>query len=258
MISRLAQDSPEAAASLAASLDPAVQQAVTGKLADEWAGKDLSAALGWLQQLTNGPGKAYAFEGLLHRWAATDPRAAADCAMQTVPLGPRAGNDLRSVAFIWTQSNPQEALDWAQQQADGPARQLALSAVLEAWTRHAAAEAGAYVGSLPAGAVQDSAIEATAGAWVISDPAGAAAWLDSLSNNSSAQAQMPNAATFWAHRDPQAALAWELKVIQDPAISDGVKRQLLNNDQMPGDLRSQLLACTPDQIKQRLLGLNAP
>ncbi len=95
-------------------------------LAQQWAQQDFSSALAWaLARVQSGQR-----DGLIARLAfvesQTDPAAAAQLAVEQIPVGPTQDETVMSVVHQWALRDPASASAWVDQFPAGPLRDRAL------------------------------------------------------------------------------------------------------------------------------------
>ncbi len=182
-LSSWAHNDPAAAARhLAAMTDPEQRQDLARNVAGAWAHLDEKAAVAWAESL-GGSERATALGSIVQRLAGEDPAQA-----QALYTRFAAGLDAesadsqqnkqvaRTLASSLTETDPQQAIAWAQGLGQGPAQQEAWSGIAEKWAGYDAHATSQWLVTLPAGEGRDMAADRLVTAIVRDDPESAWAW----------------------------------------------------------------------------------
>lgn len=239
LLNNLAKTDPAASAEFLAQLaDPAVNAKVIPALAGEWAQKDLSSALAWVQALpaSEGDTRLAAFNNALNPWIQSDPAAAAAFVAGTLPDDPNFKRIVNNLAGRWASVDPSAALAWAEALPPGSARDNGMGSAVATLARTDPLSAWNYSQTMPPGSGTVQTQANILAAWSLQNPAEAAAHLADLPPNTIRDDQptgtILDAATLrvannWIQQDPLAASQW-ISSLPPGSARDGAVLALLN------------------------------
>jgi hypothetical protein len=172
----------------------------------KWAQVDAPAAAEFLDHSpATGMGFTLAFHEVAQQWAANDPTAAMNWAIQhSSGRGPSA---LSGAISGWWQKDPAAAEAYAAAHASGPEGQQFVSAVVSEIARQDPRKAAAWASGLPSSESRRQGYTMIAVQWAMNDPRAASEWAATLPNETMATA-LDSSIAMWAENDPQAAGQW--------------------------------------------------
>jgi hypothetical protein len=222
------------------------------QVAENWAAQDPKSALDWVQMQSTDISRV-AMQGIVSGWLQKDPQAAQDyCASHVDNL---AGQQSASiVANRMAATDPERAAKWASQLPNENARQMSELTVAGGWAANDPRNAAQWAASLPADD-QEGALSAIASVWAESDPQAAGEWLNTLSG-SGRDAAVASYASALAPVDPATALAWALSA-SNSSIREEVASRIANDWLMrdPSAARTWIQQSTLSDVdKAQLLG----
>lgn len=149
-------DPSQAAAKLMESDRPDQLDAVSGSIAEDWAIKDPSKAIGWAESLPQGAAREEAIQGALAGWAENDPKAA------FAYYEKNYGTNLETAEWIydsWAFNNPKEASVEVLKISNPEMRARAVAGVVSGWLDEGSSTDSVerWVDGLPAGRERDQA-----------------------------------------------------------------------------------------------------
>ena len=189
---------------------------------------DLPAAVEFLNR-PNSPAPNRDLElRLLRRWAANDPRAAADW-VSRLPPGTQRQEAIDDVAIVWAGQSITEATRWVQQLPQGPERNRGLISVAYEAARTDPLEALTLGVALPPGPARDDLLIHSASQWASRAPEAAAEWAKQITDATLRELVLAEIATAWGARDPAAAASLAVNSLppgreQDDAVVGIVQR----------------------------------
>ncbi len=173
---------------------------------------------------------------------------------------PRSMNDSVNVTFnTWAQSQPQAALDAADNITDPQLQLAAFHQAANTWNASDPAGLATYAEKMPSGAGRDYALKTAMDNWSLQDPAALAGWLNTLPAGADYDAgvAMMITKTDGANRTPEAALQW-VENIGDQTLQLDSLMQVLSewNQSDPAAARQYVINMDwiGDQQRQIILG----
>ncbi|HWB04742.1 MAG TPA: hypothetical protein VG796_17065 [Verrucomicrobiales bacterium] len=153
VLERSIKEDPQAALKEYAALqqaggNPKDLARVTGALADALAGKDVSAAREWAQNLPSGDLRDRALNQVTKTWVKSDAPAASEW-IRTLPSGQFRDGAARELSGALTRNDPASAFEWARSIENVKVREGALLNVVENWRERDADAANTALESLP-------------------------------------------------------------------------------------------------------------
>ena len=124
---------PPAATAYVAALAPGkTKDQVAGAIARQLARSDPQTALAWVQELPDDGTRQNSLETVLTEWSETDPKAAAEFAVQNSSGRDTLENLIAAISYQWAQTNPAAALAWTQDLSDPAVRDAILPSMVSA------------------------------------------------------------------------------------------------------------------------------
>lgn len=201
-----AQKDPEAVADLLLSLPPSMQRNDAGNIARYFAGKDITRALAWVEQLGSDDARRSATEDIMHTVFLKDPKSAAELYTKN-PTGGQGYQMFDQAVASWARNDAMNALNWARALPDEKLRDTAIRSSLRSMAESDPLKAANLVTSSLTGAAQATAFIQIASTWTGTDPHAALAWATQLPE-AARGAAFGGVAGRWARSDPKAAAQW--------------------------------------------------
>ena len=198
---------------------PAMGAILAGTLGKEWVRQDPAAALAWARSLPESQ-RGGAYVGVLGTLASTDPAAAARLASQLDADSARL-NVLGDISKTWAKKSPADALAWANS-LDGPERQTALRQALGSWSDAAPAAAARFVEDLPPSDLTAPLLKSIAEPWVAKAPDAAATWLAARPESTAKNEAMGSVMWNWTKQNPNDASTWLTNQPAGPTRDAGI------------------------------------
>ena len=198
---------------------PIMGAILAGTLGKEWVRQDPAAALAWARSLPESQ-RGGAYVGVLGTLASTDPAAAARFASQLEADAARL-HVLGDISKSWAKKSPSEALAWAIS-LDGTERQTAMRQALGSWSDTAPAEAARFLEDLPSAVLDGPLLKSVAEPWVAKAPAAAATWLAARPDSTAKNEAMSSVMWNWTKQNPNDASTWLTNQPAGPARDAGI------------------------------------
>jgi hypothetical protein len=177
LLPRLLRQDADAATRLALGWEPgALREELLGQLITRWAAIDLGRTLAWLTGLRDEADRAASARAVTNQVGQSDPIGALELA-ELLRVGSDDGS-LEHYAQIWTEENPQAAVDWIVNRPASPLRDQLLNRI--AWVRAQSdplEAADLVLNHLSAGPVRDVAIAGVVRQWAAHDLTAAEVWV---------------------------------------------------------------------------------
>lgn len=193
---------------------PVMGAILAGTLGKEWVRQDPAAALAWARRLPESQ-RGGAYVGVLGTLASTDPAAAARLASQ-LDADPARLHVLGDIGKSWAKKSPSEALAWANS-LNGAERQTALRQALGSWSDTAPAAAARFLEDLPAAVLDGPLLKSVAEPWVAKAPDAAATWLAARPDSTAKNEAMGSVLWNWTKQNPNDASTWLTNQPSGPA-----------------------------------------
>jgi hypothetical protein len=219
----LAQKDPAAALSLARSLPGDDGQRFLSGALNGWCLKDAEAAIAYAVQL---PDVGFTLVYMFDRIASKDPVKAINL-LEQIPSENQQNEALRKIGLRWAISDPNAALDWANQQTDPKVKSEILQGVIGGMAQKDPERALELAQSLPANE-REGRIDYILGVLSESDPEGAVGYAMNLPSNKSKNFNVSRLAGQWISSDPQGALGW-FDSLTDPKLKEQVAGAMIDN-----------------------------
>jgi hypothetical protein len=154
ILEKRAREEPQAVLQEYAALqqaggDPKELARLTSALADSLAGKDVTAAREWAQNLPNGDLRDRALHQVAEEWVKSDAPAASEW-IRTLPAGKLRDGAARELTGVLSRRDPVSAFEWARSIENEELRKGALQNVMHNWQEQDPDAAKAALESLPA------------------------------------------------------------------------------------------------------------
>ena len=219
----LAQKDPAAALSLARSLPGDDGQRFLSGALNGWCLKDAEAAIAYAVQL---PDVGFTLVYMFDKIASKDPDKAIKM-LEKIPSENQQNEALRKIGLRWAISDPNAALDWANQQTDPKVKSEILQGVIGGMAQKDPERALELAQSLPANE-REGRIDYILGVLSESDPEGAVGYAMNLPSNKSKNFNVSRLAGQWISSDPQGALGW-FDSLTDPKLKEQVAGAMIDN-----------------------------
>ena len=171
----------------------------------QWSAHDSQKALAALNGLS-APDRASAISSLASGWSRVSPEAVIQWSATLTDANER--NDaIRQAILQWTGSAPEAAAQYAERLAENE-RGQAMKVVVEEWAVKDAEAAANWLSRQPAGPAKDLAITSILDQIAIENPETALSWAGMISNQKSRVHQMESLARDWIKQDAAAARHW--------------------------------------------------
>lgn len=216
VVNALEQEQPAKAAAFVAMLPDSEHSATLLESAlGRWAGLDLNAAAGWLEQKPDGLRRRAGYRKLAQVALRTDLQRATAFALQTSPDD--GYNSVREeVARRWAESDPEAATKWLLTNGSSGTRlSYAFNSAFSRWAQKTPQTALAFITSLPKESPVFTGTQTLADFlrtplydWSRQDPAAAMNWLGSNATTQARTSLHYSILRQWADRDPMGMLAW--------------------------------------------------
>lgn len=184
---------------------PMMGHILAGTIAKEWVRQDAEAALAWAETLPESQ-RAGAYSGVLGSLATTDPLRASTLAMK-LESGEARQHIVGEVARAWARTAPTDALAWAQS-LEGDDQQQATREALGTWAQADPAAAAKLVDGMTGQEPFDSYLTTVASTWAPQAPGEAAAWVTTQAEGQGKNQAMGHVMWNWTTRDPESAANW--------------------------------------------------
>ncbi len=125
--------------------------------ARQWAAQNAKEAVAWASELTNPILREQILADLAAAWGETDPRGAAELALQSLSAGRSQEDALVGIAQQWVQKEPESAAAWVFEFPES-FQPTALENVVRIWANSDATRATEWAERLPAGILRDTAL----------------------------------------------------------------------------------------------------
>jgi hypothetical protein len=198
----LATNAQQASGFVLSLSDPRTRANLLIKLGSTWAGRDLSSAIAWMQELPEGF-KAVAAASIGEAWVRNDLQSAAEFATTM----PHVQSLVTEVARAWGPADPGKAIEWVQTLPEGNVQDEALREVLSAWTRRDPAATATYLTELPL-ETQEQMLVNVISVWANVDAKAAAEWVSQFPEGKARDESATRLAIYWGARDPVSTAAW--------------------------------------------------
>ncbi|HUF63784.1 MAG TPA: hypothetical protein VMN36_17030 [Verrucomicrobiales bacterium] len=213
---------PSAAAGFVLSVgDAAARSEWIRGVASGWASGDAEGAAAWVESLGGTADFWPAAEMLVEEMARTDPAAAA-ALVSELPAGDRRRHLIERVSSSWARQDLEAALTWAESQP-GFQSAAALDPLLREWTGSDPAAAAAYVGNLPVSERTLRAAHHLAEQWGNSDPEAAMAWALAQEDPALRDRAMHGALSAWAEQDLNSAADFAASLEDSSELRNAVR-----------------------------------
>lgn len=179
----------------------------TRNLAKRWAETDPTAAWIWVNALPNIPAKSLFISDLAPLMTDISPAAIANSVSKMVP-GDAQNWAAMSVAQDWGRTDPRAAAEWALQFPDENSRLSALFAIGRDWADKDPAAARDWVQSLPAGPDQQQALWGVIEKLTTRHPEQAADLVKYMTNPDTRVGAMMEIGLHWIKTDPATGRQW--------------------------------------------------
>jgi hypothetical protein len=220
----LAQKDPAAALSLARSLPADDGQRFLSGALNGWCLKDAEAAIAYAVQLPDVGNWTLVL--MFDKIASKDPDKAIKM-LEKIPSENQQNEALRKIGLRWAISDPNAALDWANQQTDPKVKSEILQGVIGGMAQKDPERALELAQSLPANE-REGRIDYILGVLSESDPEGAVGYAMNLPSNKSKNFNVSRLAGQWISSDPQGALGW-FDSLTDPKLKEQVAGAMIDN-----------------------------
>jgi hypothetical protein len=124
--------------------------------ASQWAVNDAGQLMSWVNQFQAGPEKDRLVAGIIPALADSNPRMAADLAVQQLPRGRIQNDAVVSIVQRWAQQEPENASAWVERFPQGVLQTDAAISLIQQWNQTDAAGAERWVEGLAAGGLRDA------------------------------------------------------------------------------------------------------
>jgi hypothetical protein len=182
---------------------------VYGKVAAQWAERDLTAAMDWVSRLPAGENKAHATISLATE-AATQKQSVTAIGLIAgfAPSGAR-DDTLNYAAQQWAETDHDSAVAWISRIPDSDLREGMLEKVaanLGVWNPRAAVELASTV--FDDDAVRDGVLVNIVRFWTPAEPDVTSAWVEQFPEGYLQSSILENLIDVWSKQEPAAACAW--------------------------------------------------
>lgn len=189
------------------AIPPLDKSRLLGSAIAKWAQVDAPAAAEFLNHSpVAGMGFTMAFYEVAQNWAANDPEAAMNWAIEH-SSGPRGTSALTGAINGWWQKDHAAAEAYAVAHAGSPEGQQFITAIASEMARQDPRKAAAWINGLPTSESRRQGYTMIAVQWAMNDPKAASEWAATLPNELM-PAALDSSISFWAQNDPQAAGQW--------------------------------------------------
>ena len=186
-----------------------------------WSRLSPVAALRWLESLPEGERKGSTRNSILSTIAKSDPQRALDYANQ-IGDGPDRAQLVAKAFEVFVSKNAAQALAAAKMLPEGSGKQAAFDTVLSKIADSNLEEAQKLIASLPPDSVSTASRE-VGSRMAKADPESAVRWADSLPEGKSRQSAFWAIAGAWATKDVEGAAAWLDKMPAGPSRDSAVE-----------------------------------
>ncbi|MGC4014473.1 MAG: hypothetical protein QM755_08170 [Luteolibacter sp.] len=128
-------------------------------------------------------------------------------AVADLPPSPETTDTARRLMSIWSQTDPDAALDWAARFKDAELRATCTAEAIQGWARQDSNGAATWLDAQPPGRIRDAATIPLVKELKESEPEVAWEWAGSISNEALRSQARRDAFSSWAAADPEAAAA---------------------------------------------------
>lgn len=232
---------------------PWMGQILAGSITKEWVRQDPDAALAWATTLPKNQ-QSGAYGGVLGTLAATDPARASALAVD-LPAGDARRDIIGQIARAWSESAPDEAIQWAST-LEGDERERAVGEALGAWAQSAPNEAAGYVDQLAEDERTEGMLDRVASNWARQEPEAAAHWLANQAEGADKANAMGDVMWNWTVADPQAASTWLLDQPAGNSRDEGIgalAKATFDND--PASAVTWAANMSDDEKRQSSVGI---
>jgi hypothetical protein len=220
----LAQKDPAAALSLASSLPGDDGQRFLSGALNGWCLKDAEAAIAYAVQLPDVGNWTLVL--MFDKIASKDPDKAIKM-LEKIPSENQQNEALRKIGLRWAISDPNAALDWANQQTDPKVKSEILQGVIGGMAQKDPERALELAQSLPANE-REGRVDYILGVLSESDPEGAVGYAMNLPSNKFTNMTISRLAGQWISSDPQGALGF-YGSLTDPKLKEQVAGAMIDN-----------------------------
>lgn len=186
------------------------------EVAQNWAANDPEAAMNWAIEHSSGPGGASALTGAINGWWQKD-HAAAEAYAIAHAGSPEGQQFVMSIASEMARQDPRKAAAWVTNLPTSESRRQGYTMIAVQWAMSDPKAASEWAATLP-GESMPAALDSSISLWAQNDPQAAGQWVGRLGGGARDQAASIYS-TVVAQRDPAAAMTWALS-ISDPSLRD--------------------------------------
>ena len=227
LFSNWASDNPQAAAAAVAELAPGVApKDAIEQIASQWffATEDPTVPLRWLNSLPAGTTRSNALRNFFWVWSNSDPQAALNAASQLDE------NDresvLTTVAEIWATQYPKAALAWAATLTDVNLKENVMSNAISTMVYRDPVKGSDALAIFPAGNALDNLTSKVVRTWFYMDIAASTAWVRTLPEGSARDRACATLSSLFAEKNPTTALDWAAAISNDSQRNEATKEAL--------------------------------
>ena len=138
----------------------------------QWARRDFAAASAWAQQQPVGKVRDRALQTMVSVLAESDPKAALELQRTSPAVGPgESMSAYHSIFRNWSKTDPRGAAEAALQLPDGASRESALQTIASAWAGENPEDAFNWANNLPPSQGRNTSLQRIFSRWSEKDPA---------------------------------------------------------------------------------------
>jgi len=189
----------------------------------QWAALSPQAAADWAGRIEDPALREQALMGIAITWGESDPRAAAELALDRLPAGRAQEDAVVGIVQHWAQREPERAAAWVAEFPAGSLRDAAMDNLVKLWADQDANDAAKWLNRLGAGPGRDLALESFIDKIAPSFPETAVRWAESIGDDARRLYQLERVGEDWLQSDSPAAQAW---IAQAP-LPEAAKIRLL-------------------------------